>query len=142
MAGVDQVSQDSINSVFVKNSQISISGYVSFQGLKLQAKLVRKIIDINRAKVRKACLGADGGVLRENNLYFIGRILVFPAFDLREWRVDTGFGMFLGIASHEIEINTNFRDRLLNLEIKHMLYHLQFDMKIVSRLSSLSPKFL
>ncbi|MBP1607819.1 MAG: hypothetical protein H6Q04_54 [Acidobacteria bacterium] len=106
LTGGNQIPQDSIYGVLVEDAKISICGYVCFQRLELQAQLVRNIIHVYRAEIRKACFRAYGSVLRNNDLYFIRRILVFPAFDCRERRIDAGSGMFYGVTSHGIELIT------------------------------------
>ena len=59
VAGSDDVLQDTVYGVLVKNAQISVSQEIHLQRLKLQAVVFGNILDEQCPKIGKASLGAD-----------------------------------------------------------------------------------
>jgi hypothetical protein len=96
-AGLDDVLEDPVDSIFIKDAQIPVSEDIVFQGFELKAGTLRHVLDRNYPEIRKACFGTDRGKLW--NLYgdLIIRKLVGECFDARKPHFEPGLGFFFAI---------------------------------------------
>jgi hypothetical protein len=92
--------QNPIYGVLIENTYVPVCIEIFFEGFQFQAPLVRHVVYEDGPKIRQAGFGTNRCVFGDDNFYLVSLILIFPTFDFREWGINPGFGVLLGIASH------------------------------------------
>jgi len=100
LARRNDISQNPIDRILIKNSEIAIFLDVHLEGLQFQTKLVRPVLDGDGTEIRQTGFGTHRRVFGIRNRYVIAGKLVRPAFDGGELRVDSGFGVGFVVIRH------------------------------------------
>jgi len=98
VAGFDDVVEDLVDDVLLKDAEVAVGEEIFFEGLQLEAGLARHVSDGDAAKVRQTGLGTDAGELGIVDEDFVGAELVAPGFDGGKFDVEAGFGVVVGVA--------------------------------------------
>lgn len=93
MAGPDDILQNAIDGIFVKNAEIPISMDVHLERFEFKTLFVRHVVECDRAEIGKAGLGTDGGVLGDFNGDLITLVLIGECFDVGQWRGEATLGV-------------------------------------------------
>jgi hypothetical protein len=99
IAGFDDVVEDLVDDVLLKDAEVAVCEEILLEGLELEAGLAGHVADGEAAEVGQAGLGADGGELGVVDEDFVGAELVAPGFNGREFDVETGGGVVVGVAA-------------------------------------------
>src|SRR5713101_3891765 len=99
--GVQDVTENLIHGIFIKNAQIAVSEQIHFQGLQFDALFLRHVLDGDGAEVGETGLWAYRGILGEARGNHVARILIWPSFELGQFGVDTSTGMLGSVIGHD-----------------------------------------
>src|ERR1700678_478742 len=98
IAGFDDVVENLVDDVLLEDAEVAIGEEILFEGLEFEAGLAGHVADGEAAEVGQAGLGADGGELGVVDEDLVGAELIAPGFDGREFGVEAGFGVVVGVA--------------------------------------------
>jgi hypothetical protein len=98
VAGFDDVVEDLIDDVFLKDAEVAIGEEIFLEGLELKAGFAGHVADGDATEVGQSGLGADGGELGVIDEDLVGFKLVAPGFDAREGGIEAGLGVIVGVA--------------------------------------------
>src|SRR5712692_5051422 len=108
--GGDDVAEDFVDGVFVKDAEPAVGEKIHFQGFELEAVLLRHVLDGDGAEVGETGLGADGGVFGKARGDDVAGKLIGPRLECWQFCVDAGAGVFCGVVGHECSSNLLYRD--------------------------------
>src|ERR1051326_3948297 len=83
------VTQDAVDHVLLKNSEVAVCQQVHLVGFQLQAEFIGKVAQTELSKIGHAGFRAHRGELRGIDLDLVIRILIRPGFDFGQFRIDT-----------------------------------------------------
>ena len=98
----DNVLEDFVDRVFVKNAQAAVSQQIHFQGLELDAVFLGHVLDGDGAEIGQARFGAHGRVFGKLGSDDVAWELIWPSFEFRQFRVDAGASVFFGLVGHSL----------------------------------------
>src|SRR5216683_2467130 len=107
--GGDDVAEDFVDGVFVEDAQAAVGEEIHFQGLQLDAVLLRHVLDGDGAEVGETGLGADGGVFGKARGNNVAGKLIGPGFERGQFCVDAGAGVLFGVVGHACSSNPLYR---------------------------------
>ena len=81
VAGFDDVVEDLVDDVFLKDAEVAVGEEVLLEALELEAGFAGHVADEDAAEVGKAGFGADGGELGVVDEDLVGLKLIAPGFD-------------------------------------------------------------
>src|SRR5713226_6419271 len=108
--GGDDVAEDFVDGVFVKDAEAAVGEKIHFQGFQLDAILLRHVLDGDGAEVGETGLGAHGGVFGKARGDDVAGKLIGPRLECWQFCVDAGAGVFCGVVGHECSSNLLYRD--------------------------------
>src|SRR5229473_283372 len=108
--GGDDIAENFVHGVFVKNAEAAVGEEVHFQGFQLDAILLRHVLDGDGAEVGETGLVAHGGVFGKARGDDVAGKLIGPRLQRWQFCVDAGAGVFCGVVGHECSSNLLYRD--------------------------------
>src|SRR6266566_2486722 len=103
--GFDDVAQNSVDGIFVKDAEAAVGEEIHFQRFQLDAIFFGHVLDGDGAEVGETGLGADGGVLGKACGDNVAGKLIRPGFERGQFCVDAGASVLFGIVGHECSSN-------------------------------------
>ncbi len=91
------IAQDPVHRVLVKYSKIAVSQHVHLHCLQFEAKLLRLVLNGDRAVIGQPRLGAYRRVFRNANAYLVAGKLIWPRLQRRQLGIDSGARVLCGI---------------------------------------------
>src|SRR6266851_4434989 len=108
--GGDDVAEDFVDGVFVKDAEAAVGEQIHFQGFQLDAILLRHVLDGDGAEVGETGLGADGGVFGKARGDDVAGKLIGPGFECGQFCLDAGAGVLFGVVGHACSSCSLYRD--------------------------------
>src|SRR5437868_8613973 len=102
--GAHYIFQYLVYDVLLKDAEVAIGEEVFLQGLQFEALPIGHVADGERAEIWQASLGTDGGEFRDIDHDLVSGKLIWPGLDRGKVRVQTGFGMRLGVSLGHVDI--------------------------------------
>ncbi len=90
--------QHPVNDIFLENPQVPIDVQIFLERLQFETDLIRHVADRNHTKIRQPGFRAHRCELRILDHNFVTRKLVGPGLDVGKRRVQSGLGVFFGVA--------------------------------------------
>jgi hypothetical protein len=81
--GLDDINEDFVHGVFIKNSQITVCQEIHFQGFELEAFFGGHVAYGDDSEIGQTGFGADGGVFGETRSDNVAGKLIWPGFQFR-----------------------------------------------------------
>src|SRR6266702_1899774 len=103
--GFDDVAQNSVDGIFVKDAEAAVGEEIHFQRFELDAIFFGHVLDGDGAEVGETGLGADGGVFGKSRGDNVAGKLIRPGFERGQFCVDAGASVLFGIVGHECSSN-------------------------------------
>src|SRR6266852_2370817 len=101
-SGLHDVAQDTVHSVLIENTEVSIGQKISLKGLQLEAQLSGTVLDGDGAVVGQTGFRAHRAVFREARGDLVPRELVGPGLQPRKLGADAGAGVLGRVVRHGI----------------------------------------
>src|SRR6266568_2093754 len=103
--GFDDVAQNSVDGIFVKDAEAAVGEEIHFQRFQLDAIFFGHVLDSDSAEVGEPGLGADGGVFGKSRGDNVAGKLIGPGLERGQFCVDAGASVLFGIIGHECSSN-------------------------------------
>ena len=81
-AGLNDILEDLIHQVFMKDPDVAVENKIIFKRLQFQAGLIRTVLDLDGGEIRQPRLRADAGEFREIQVDHVIAVLIFVVPDL------------------------------------------------------------
>jgi len=99
--GLDEILENSVDGVFIKNPKVPVSEDIYLQRFQFHTPLVRHILDGDRTEIGKPCSGTDRGEFRDRNRDFIVLKLILETLNLRKRGINSCSCMVFRIFRHK-----------------------------------------